>query len=303
MMFVFLSMFLMVLISPGDTLARSEFARLTGKACGYCHVSPLGGGSLNQEGIVFRKNLHEMDIPTDPALRLSTGQKLLHILLWLIHIPFGVGWLVLFIFAFLPSLKKGGLGFSPRLYISRIIIFAAATGVAGTFMVYIKSLGMPDLFSTRFGMLLLVKITAVLTFTIATAVLLWNTTILLSKRYRELASSLGSDKVLDLSPEDLRLFDGSDKRSAIVAVDGKLYNVTGMNLWRNGIHPGGHRAGIDLTMALARAPHGKDVFERMVPAGNLLDKPQRVLPGSRWAVFLGLASAAVILLVVVLWRW
>lgn len=300
---IHLALFLVFLFLPDNVSARPEFARLTVQACGYCHVSPLGGGPLSPDGLAFKKNLDNMDDSINPSLRLSTGQKFLHILLWLIHIPFGVSWIVLFILAFLPSLKKSGFAVPPGSYISRMIASAAVTIVTGVGNVYMKHLGTPGLFGTRFGILLLVKITGVLALLVATFVLVWHTTVSLKKRYRKLASTLDTTGELEISTEDLRLFDGSEKRIGLVAVAGKLYSVTGRDLWRKGIHPGGHRAGTDLTRALAKAPHGKEVFERIFPAGNLLEKQIQTHTEPRWAVLMGTASAFVILLVVVLWRW
>jgi predicted heme/steroid binding protein len=191
----------------------------------------------------------------------------------------------------------------PRSYTIRMISCMAVVVITGPTIVYLKSLGTRGLFSTRFGMLLLMKMAAVLGLLAATVVLLWHTTVLLSRRYRVLASLLGREGDVELSTQDLRLFDGTEKRRALVAMDGKLYDVTGRDLWRKGIHPGGHRAGGDLTRALARAPHGKEVFERISPAGKLLERSPRAHTGPRWVFLLGIASSVVILTIVVLWRW
>ncbi len=138
----------------------------------------------------------------------------------------------------------------------------------------------------------------------ATVILIWHTTVLLAKRYRELSANLESGQEMELDPEDLALFDGSEKRKALVGVDGKLFDVTGRNLWRKGIHPGGHRAGTDLTNAFKEAPHGKEVFDRVTPVGRLLSKrSEGKRPSPRWAVLLGMAASSTIILVVVLWRW
>jgi len=36
--------------------ARPEFARREGKACGYCHINPRGGGPRNQRGLEYARN-------------------------------------------------------------------------------------------------------------------------------------------------------------------------------------------------------------------------------------------------------
>jgi hypothetical protein len=41
-------------------LATTAYAQQTGKACGYCHVNPAGGGKLKAAGTKFQKNGHKM---------------------------------------------------------------------------------------------------------------------------------------------------------------------------------------------------------------------------------------------------
>lgn len=293
-----------LILSPETAQARPEFAQLTGQPCSHCHISPLGGGPRNENGMAFQEGLGKLDIELDPKLRLSSGQKLLHILLWLVHIPFGVGWVGMFFLAFLPSIRTHKLVIPSRQYIRQMIYGMMVIAVSGPTIVYFKMKMMPDLFGTRFGLLLMVKIAAALGLFAATIILIWHTTVLLAKRYRELSANLESGQEMELDPEDLALFDGSEKRKALVGVDGKLFDVTGRNLWRKGIHPGGHRAGTDLTDAFAEAPHGKEVFDRVTPVGRLLSKrSEGKRPSPGWAVIVGMVASTIIVLVVVLWRW
>ena len=292
------------LLIPGTASARPEFAQLTGNPCSACHVSPQGGGALKPEGKEFRENLRNLDIDIDPALRVSTGQRLLHIALYLLHIPFGVAWVGLFLYAFGPALRRKSLVLPPSSYTRRIVVSAAVVTVSGPLMVLTKMRMVPGLFSTRFGFLLLVKIAAVLFLLAATIALLWHGKVRLAGRYRRLAKALDAGSELELTRDDLLLFDGSDKRKAFVAVDGRIFDVTGRNLWRRGIHPGGHHAGHDLTGDFGKAPHGKEVFDRVNPVGRVVDPDTPVRKGPfSWAVLPGIAASGIILLVVALWRW
>ncbi|HEX5138846.1 MAG TPA: hypothetical protein VFY93_17885 [Planctomycetota bacterium] len=47
-----------VLLATGSrpAAARPEFARREGKACGYCHINPRGGGPRNQRGLEYARN-------------------------------------------------------------------------------------------------------------------------------------------------------------------------------------------------------------------------------------------------------
>jgi predicted heme/steroid binding protein len=56
-------------------------------------------------------------------------------------------------------------------------------------------------------------------------------------------------------------FDGRDGRSAYVACNGKVYDVTESMSWEGGEHYDDHLAGIDLTSELDDAPHLADVLD------------------------------------------
>lgn len=69
--------------------------------------------------------------------------------------------------------------------------------------------------------------------------------------------------------QQLALRNGSDKPEIWVAFKGKIYDVSGSRLWRNGKHYE-HWAGQDLTEELADAPHTDSVFERFPFIGELV---------------------------------
>jgi predicted heme/steroid binding protein len=300
--FVFTVMF--SLLAPDNASARPEFAQFTGNPCSACHLSPQGGGPLKPEGEQFKKKLKDLDIPIAPNLRISTGQRLLYIFLYLLHIPFGVAWVGLFLYTFGPALRKGNLVIPPKPYIRQIIYGTVVVLLTGPLMVIFRVKMVPGLFTTRFGLLLMIKIVAVLALFTATVALVWHTTVILGRRYKNLAKSIEKGVGVDLTAEDLLLFSGREKRKAMVAVNGRIYDVTARNLWRKGIHPGGHHAGHDLTKDLAGAPHGKEVLERVTPVGQVIPPDTSTRRGPMfWAVILGGAATGIILMVVALWRW
>ena len=75
--------------------------------------------------------------------------------------------------------------------------------------------------------------------------------------------------------DELRQFDGRDGRPAYVAWEGKVYDVTGSRLWKEGVHVRKHNAGQDLTSDMELAPHDGSVFEDWEPVG-VLDVPSPV---------------------------
>jgi hypothetical protein len=48
------------LVAPRQAQATPAYAQKTGKPCGYCHVSPGGGGPLKAAGKKFQKNGHKL---------------------------------------------------------------------------------------------------------------------------------------------------------------------------------------------------------------------------------------------------
>lgn len=72
------------------------------------------------------------------------------------------------------------------------------------------------------------------------------------------------------SQEELSQYDGKQGRPAFIACRGKVYDVTASFLWKRGEHQVLHRAGCDLTEALAEAPHGCDLLEKFPVVGVLL---------------------------------
>ena len=70
------------------------------------------------------------------------------------------------------------------------------------------------------------------------------------------------------SAQDLAQFDGRDGRPAYIAFMGMVYDVSESPLWKNGDHQELHRAGTELSRALARAPHGAGILGKFKAVGT-----------------------------------
>ncbi len=46
--------------APRLATALPQYAQQTGKACGYCHENPAGGGKLKAAGEKFKANGHKL---------------------------------------------------------------------------------------------------------------------------------------------------------------------------------------------------------------------------------------------------
>lgn len=62
--------------------------------------------------------------------------------------------------------------------------------------------------------------------------------------------------------EQLKQYNGQNQQKAYIAYKGNVYDVTHSPLWENGTHQNMHEAGVDLTDALANAPHAEEVFAK-----------------------------------------
>lgn len=73
----------------------------------------------------------------------------------------------------------------------------------------------------------------------------------------------------EFDAEELAGFNGENGNPIYVAYNGKVYDVSGSKLWRNGQHMKRHRSGSDLTADIQAAPHESDVLERYPQVGTL----------------------------------
>ena len=62
---------------------------------------------------------------------------------------------------------------------------------------------------------------------------------------------------------------GEDGKPVLIAAHGKVYDVSASYHWRKGRHHVLHRAGMDLTADLSRAPHGAHLLARVPVVGTL----------------------------------
>ena len=73
--------------------------------------------------------------------------------------------------------------------------------------------------------------------------------------------------------QELTNCNGQDGRPAYVAHRGKVVDLSGSRLWKNGVHMKRHHAGADLSTDIQAAPHGPEVLERF-PQVGVLEKPE-----------------------------
>ena len=84
--------------------------------------------------------------------------------------------------------------------------------------------------------------------------------------------------------EKLAECDGKNGRAVLVAVDGKVYDVSTSKKWVDGNHMKRHSAGANLSTDINSAPHGREVLERFEVVGTFDETLRETPPGIRGEV-------------------
>jgi predicted heme/steroid binding protein/uncharacterized membrane protein len=292
--------YFLIMFSPSAAFATPDYARQTGLACGQCHIDVIGGGALTAQGEQFLVELKSKG----QYRSLSLAQHLIRLTIGYLHMLSAIIWFgtIMYVHVLLKpayaskGLPKGELRLG---WISMIVILI--TGVLLT-VARVSSLDM--LFTTRFGVLLSIKIFLYLIM-LSSAVVV---TVFIGPKLRvqkALASPLEGGAC---TPQDICQYDGRGGRPAYIAYKGIIYDVTKSKLWKNGSHVTKHNAGRDLTDLLKTAPHGEDKVLSLPEVGRLLatgekaDKPFYLRLFFFFA-YMNLVLVFIITFIIALMRW
>ncbi len=289
-----------VLLFPAFASASVEYARQTGEACGACHVDASGGGPLTVRGETFKDDLRIKGLYRP----LTTAQHVIRLIVGYLHTITAIIWFgaILYVHILLkPAYAARGLPRGELMVGWTSIIIMAVTGTLLT-IARVPSLQM--LYTTRFGILLLIKIGLFAVMATTAAI----TTFIIGPKLRQRKALALEQGKQDLNPEELSQFDGKNGRPAYVAYKGNIHNVTKGKLWKGGTHVGKHPAGMDLTDALRQAPHGEEKIASMPLVGRLVELTGRPKRPTHQKVFyffayMNLVLVFLIVFVISLWRW
>jgi predicted heme/steroid binding protein/uncharacterized membrane protein len=289
------------LFSPDFAQATPDFAKETGFDCGKCHVDVIGGGKLTTTGEAFLTSLKERGL----YRRLSTTQHVVRLVIGYLHMVAAIVWFgtIMYVHILLKpayaskGLPKGELRLG---WLSMIVLL-----VTGTLLTIARMPNLEAFTTTRFGILLTIKIALFLVM-LSSALIV---TIFIGPKMRQrLKSPVALCLSRELTPEQLFPFDGKEGRPAYIAYKGIIYDITNSRLWKNGQHMMKHHAGVDLTEMLKQAPHGDDKVLAMPQVGMCVEsdrKPEKPFYEKVFYFFayMNLALVFVIIFVISLWRW
>jgi predicted heme/steroid binding protein len=286
---------------PLTVFATPDYARQTGFECKRCHVDAIGGGALTQAGQDFLESMKAKGLYRP----LSLPQHIVRLIVGYFHMLAAIIWFgtIMYVHVLLKpayaskGLPKGELRLG---WISMVVLL-----VTGTLLTIARIPSLEALYTTRFGILLSIKIFLFLVMlTSALIVTLFIGPRLRGKRQSPVADLLAQT----MTTEQLSHFDGKEGRPSYIAYKGIVYNVSQGRLWKNGSHVMKHAAGNDLTDILKTAPHGEEKILAMPQVGTLLaatETPRQPFHVRLFYFFayMNLALVFVITFIIALWRW
>ncbi|HYA86609.1 MAG TPA: CopD family protein [Nitrospirota bacterium] len=287
-------------LSPSLSYATMEYARQTGLECKECHIDTIGGGQLTDLGKRFLA-----DVKARGQYRsLSLTKRVIHIIVGYIHLLSAIVWFgtIMYVHILLkPAYASKGL---PKGELRLGWISMIAILMSGIFLTIARMPSWSSFISTRFGILLTIKIVLYL-FMLCSAV---TVTVYIGPRLRKRVATSVSLLSGASTLDDLRQFDGKEGRLAYIAYKGNIYDVSKSKLWKNGLHVMKHAAGNDLTDFLQNAPHGEDKILSLQQVGKLLAMSDKIVRPFHEKLFyffayMNLVLVFVITFVIALWRW
>lgn len=292
------------MLFPSLAQAKPEYAEQSGFQCGQCHVEPSGGGALTKTGAAFLDKMRAKGI----IKPLTDIEKVFRFFIGYIHLTMAIGWFgtILYVHLLLkPVYASRGLPKSELFvgWLSIIVLF-----VTGTILSIFRLHSWNAFYTTRFGILLGIKIIFFLCMTLTAFAVTFYIGPRMKRKWRERCEEDICKGKQDLTLEEFSRFDGRDGRPAYVAYKGKIHDVSNSKLWKDGSHARKHHAGHDLTNILKTAPHGEEKILSMPVVGKLLEagkKPPKPLHERIFYGFayLNLGFVFAIIFVIALWRW
>jgi len=297
---IHLALLVMLVFMGGSAHATPGFSERSGQGCGTCHLEPMGG-KLSDTGLEFAASGYVW--PPKGGFRvIGPIKKRVRFLIGLIHILAAFIWFgtILYVHLMLkPAYAEKGL---PKGEVRLGLASMLLVGVTGLLLTVSRVKGLDVLYMSPWGRVLLVKVFIYLVMISSAAFVVLFIGPRLKGGTRR--AEFPENGVFD--PLTLAAFDGAEGRRALIAHEGKVYDVTGLGLWSDGRHMK-HRAGGDMTEFLPKAPHGMEKLDALevVGAYDSSAAPPRSLPQRAFYViaYMNLALVFCAITTIAYWRW
>jgi predicted heme/steroid binding protein/uncharacterized membrane protein len=294
---IFLSLWVMA--SPSLCPATPEYAGQTGFECKVCHVDGTGG-KLTKDGEKFKEDLRAKGLYRP----LSIIQKVARLIIGYFHLLTAIAWFgtIFYVHILLkPAYAAKGL---PRGELILGWLGIIIMGITGALLTISRIPAWDLFYTTRFGILLSVKIILFLIMATSAAV----DTFVIGPRIRKQRAQISTQPKTRMTLDDLRYFNGLESRPSYFAYKGKIYDVCLSKVWKGGSHFKKHHAGDDLTDILNTAPHGEEKILKMpvvadlIPMGTKPEKPMHE-KAFYFMAYMNLIFVFLITFIIALWRW
>lgn len=294
-----------MMIAATVVLATEEYAEKTGRECGFCHLDPSGGGELTGVGKGYLLAVQPQALTSEaPTKSPKNFGRFFKLIVGYLHVITAFLWFGTILYVHLvlkPAYASKGL---PPAEVKVGLASIVVMGATGVILTLYRVPSWEFFFTTRFGILLFIKIALFLIMVgSALFVVMFIGPKLKQKKGAHLAPSG------DMTLAELNSFDGKEGRPAYFAYQGIIYDVTESKMWKDGNHMQRHEAGNDLTEIISQAPHDDDKILGMKVVGKLLLKkeaPAKKIGHQQvffFMAYMNLAFVFLITLILALWRW
>ena len=292
---------MIIFVTHVPALATPEYADSTEQGCKTCHVEEEGGDKLTIKGLEYAASGYTWP-PISGYRVLSPIQKNVRLAIGLSHIIAAFMWFgtILYVHIMLrPGYAAQGL---PRGEIILGLVSMLTVGISGILLTIFRIKTLDVLYLSPWGKLLAAKI---LLYILMISSALFTVIFVGPKLKRgKLKAKVPENRVFD--PLTLLTFDGKGGTPAYIAFKGKIYDVSDLKRWKDGIHMK-HLAGYDLTDSMARAPHGEEQldFLKIVGSYDASLKPPKTFAQKAFyfIAYMNLLLVFVVLSVIAYWRW
>lgn len=292
---------ILILFVQTFAYATPEYSERSEQGCLTCHEDEEDGGKLTTEGLEFAASGYTWP-PMGGYRVLGSIRKTVRLGIGFFHIVAAFLWFgtILYVHIMLrPGYASRGL---PKGEVALGLASMFVVGVSGVLLTLSRIKSLDVLYLTQWGQLLSLKIS----FYIIMVSSALFTILFVGPKLKKgkIKASIPDSKVFD--PLTLQAFDGKDDSLAFIAYKGKVYNMTNLKLWKNGIHMK-HRAGHDLTDSITKAPHGEEKLEKLNVVGtyDVTGKPPKTFAQKAFyfIAYMNLFIVFIVLFFIAYWRW
>jgi predicted heme/steroid binding protein/uncharacterized membrane protein len=295
--------FIIVLITflwPVSLPATPDYAEDTKQGCLICHLEE-DGGDINEMGLEFSASGYVW--PPEGGYRvLGPVRKTVRFAFGMFHIIAGFMWFGTIMYVHLilrPGYAARGL---PKSEVALGMVSMIIVGITGVLLTISKIRSLDVLYSSPWGITLSVKIMLYLVMISSALFVVLFIGPKLKKGVKKSVPAIPD--IFD--PETLSHFDGNDGRPAYIAHKDRVFDMTNLKLWKNGLHMK-HAAGHDMTDSLPKAPHGEEKLEGLLLVGKYdgSRKPPKtpVQKAFYFIAYMNLSIVFCVLIVIAYWRW